>query len=165
MAKSKETPESSPDETEVKPVKITAMSLLNTEVEDDAFLTNCPLGSVELMTVVFAAERPSDIRTEEMLGQEFDVKYWVCKKTTIPGRQDEGPKRVVRTTIIDPQGRSYSSTSRGVVKSIDILRQFAADVPFIPPIRMRLQGTDIGKGADFLMLVPAHLIATTPKDS
>lgn len=137
--------------------RIPIAALLSPEVEVGSFLTNADIDSPEGREVIYAANRPSDIGTEEMLGQTIDVKYWVCKKDELESRGGGGKDTIIRTTVIDPEGRTFSCTSTGVAKSIDLLRQFFPDAPINPPYRMRLQATDLGKGADFLMLVPVHM--------
>jgi hypothetical protein len=134
-------------------------ALLDPQVEVGSFITNADPESTDGRDAVFAAARPPDMKADDLLGNTFDVKFWVCQKQMIHGRADEGDKLVIRTTLIDPSGKTFSSTSSGVLKSIDVLRGFYPDVAYDPPIAMRLTSADLGKGADFLMLVPVTAIS------
>src|SRR5271156_2488193 len=135
--------------TELAATTLTPMGLLNSEVPIGSFLTNADLAGPDAMQVVFAAERPADHTAEEMVGQTIEVKYWVARKDEIDGRADEGRKIVIRCTVIDPEGKTFSATSKGVLKSLELLDKMVGRIPFDPPILMTLAATNIGKGGDF----------------
>lgn len=145
--------------------RVMVQQLLDDEVEVGTFLCNFDHTQKENASVLFAASRPSEMKPKDFVGQTIDVVYWVCQKMLVPGRGGEDPSIVIRTTVIDKVGKVFSCTSKGVAKSIDVLRQTLPDIPWDPPIRLKLIATDIGKGGDFYMLCPQHIAddaAATP---
>lgn len=141
----------------VNPDSFPAMGLYSDDVELDSFVCNFDPAEPSNAGIMFACQSPATRKVADLVGSEIAVMCWCCRKMQLPAKGGESGDVVVMTTLIEPDGFSYVAMSRGVVRSIDLLRQHAADEPFNPPIRLRVVASDVGQGADMLMLAPVPL--------
>lgn len=134
--------------------KLRAMALYNDEIEIGSFICNWDYTDRELARLLFLAEVPTDRKGDDLIGVQFNVRYWICTKIEIPDRQAGGVTSVVRTVLIDDEDQTLSTLSHGIVRSVDLMRKMFGDAPYEPAIPMVVKGASTGTGSDMLMLVP-----------
>jgi len=138
---------------------VSPMGLTADEIEVGSFCCNWDPTDPELARLLFLAEVPSEQKSNDLVGVDFDIVYWICAKIEIPDRQNGGKTRVVRTTLIGPDDSILSTLSHGIVKSMNLMRMTFGDMPYNPPISVTVKGASVGTGSDMLMLVPKALEA------
>lgn len=140
---------------ESQPESEKSLMLLTTdEAETGAFLCNFDYRDSDNRDLLFLAEQPSDTKGSESAGREIDVQYWIATKILIPDRVSHEDVPVVRCVVISPDREVFSTLSRGVLKSLELLRRLVGSQPYDPPIRMRVTAVNVGSVSDMLTLVP-----------
>lgn len=137
--------------------QVRAMALYAEEIEVGAFVCNWDWEDSDNARLLFLADVPTEQKADDLVGTEIDVMYWICSKIEIPDRQAGGMAKVVRTVLIAPDDQTISTLSKGIVKSVDLMRKQFGVVPYVPPISMVVRGASTGTGSDMLMLVPKAL--------
>lgn len=141
------------------------MGLYDEACEEGSFVASFDETDPALRDLLFKGNQPGTQRVQDMLGEEILIVAWVAVKMKLPDTVDRAGDMVVKSTLILENGETISTMSTGISRSLDLIRTFEKDDVYNPPLRMRLMGTDVGKGGDMLTLQPVMDLPKPADDS
>lgn len=133
-------------------------SLLQDGVQDGALLCGFQADSPAGQAAIFAAESGDSMTADEIGNDEIMVISWLAKRIQMADQLTGQPVPNVRVVLFTASGDSVSFVSLGVVLSLDLIRSFAGDGPYDPPIGVRVVTTRTRQGRRLLRLVPSGLM-------
>jgi hypothetical protein len=136
---------------------VSVMALQDDAVPVSAMICNWDLHDSDLADLVFLADQPAALKSDDLAGEVIQIKWWICTKLEIPDRQNGGTCFVVRTALIAPDRHVISTLSVGILKSVELIRKTVGTGEIDPPFVCRVVGTKVGTGSDMLTLIPVHL--------
>jgi hypothetical protein len=119
-------------------------------------ITSYDSSKVQDRLAVYRAVQGSDGAIDDLVGGEIEVSHIVVHPVSVTNRTTGEQMDTLRTVLVAPDGRRFSTLSPYVLKSIhSVMAIFERPMPFTPPIRFKVIKTKRKAGdGGYLQLDP-----------
>lgn len=126
---------------------------LDPSLQQKDIWTSVDISTWDGKAAVLYAITTTDRQCEDSDGETFDIKHVVCSPDEIEDRRTGETTRVVRTTLIDPEGNTMGTCSYWFWKALGQAMAMFGKPPYDPPLKiMILKKVASRSGQEFLTL-------------